>query len=289
MDDLADVFRVGSLGPSTRYYALFGHPVAHSTGPWMHNAAFAAAGLDAVYVPLDAVDFDDAMACAEWLPLVGASVTAPFKRDAARAARTCDAHTHECGAANTLHRMPDGHWHASNFDIAGFLEPMRSLDLEGRRAVVLGAGGAARAVVVGARMRGMHVTVSARRHEAAEALARELHVEVGAWPPDLENVTLVVNATPVGTWPDVDATPLKSARFGRAVVHDLVYNPEETRFLRDAAAQGCATIPGLDMLAAQAHEQFRLWTGRDVPAGVLKQAARVRLEQRRGAAQGAHA
>lgn len=286
VDDLADVFRVREQTDQTTCYALFGRPVKHSVGPWMHNAGLRAAGLDAVYVPLDAADWEDARYAADRLPLAGASVTAPYKREAAAFAARRDALTEHSGAANTLHRV-DGRWAASNFDLAGFLKPLQHVALEGRRALVLGAGGAARAVVVGLHGRGMHVTIAARRPEAADALARELDATTAPWPEHVD-ADLLVNTTPVGTWPDVDATPMPGADFGGALVYDLVYTPEDTRLLRDAAAQGCAVIGGLEMLVAQAHEQFRQWTGHDAHAGEFLEAARTLLERRR-TAQAAHA
>lgn len=281
-EDLAHVFRVREQSAATTWYGLIGHPVAHSVGPWMHNAGLAAAGLDAVYVPADAIDFADAMAFVAWMPLAGLSVTAPYKRDAAAFADTRDALTQETGAANTLFRTERG-WLASNFDVEGFLRPLREHALEGGEALVLGAGGAARAVIVGLHARGMRVTIAARRREAAEVLARELGAAVTSWPPPPGRETLLVNSTPVGTWPDTEATPLPGRALGQAIVCDLVYNPEATRLLRDAAEQGCVTVGGLGMLVEQAHEQFRQWTRRDEPAGAFVQAARAQLVRRRTA------
>lgn len=283
-DDLAHVFRVRAQSASTTWYGLIGRPVAHSVGPWMHNAGFAATGLDAVYVPADAVDFDDAMAFVTWMPLAGVSVTAPYKREAAAIADQRDALTRETGAANTLHRA-DGRWLASNFDVEGFLRPLREHVLEGGDALVLGAGGAARAVIVGLHARGMRVTVAARRREAAEALARDLGASVTTWPPPPGRETLLVNSTPVGTWPKTDASPLPGAHLGQQIVCDLVYNPEQTQLLRDAAAQGCVAVGGLGMLVEQAHEQFRQWTRLDEPAGAFVRAARAQLARRRTTAE----
>ena len=113
------------------------------------------------------------------------------------------------------------------------------------------------------------------------AFARDLGASVTAWPPPPGREVLLVNSTPVGTWPNVDASPLPGAHLGQRIVCDLVYNPEETQLLRDAAAQGCVTVGGLGMLVEQAHEQFRQWTRIDEPAGAFVHAARVQLARRR--------
>jgi 3-dehydroquinate dehydratase/shikimate dehydrogenase len=271
VDRLRREFRVGQVGPTTPVYAVVGRPIGHSVSPAMHNAAFAAAGLDGVYVPCEAADFDDFLALADALPIVGASVTAPFKEDAARTAG-------EAGALNTLRRRPDGGWDGRNTDVEGFLAPLAGEELNGLRAAVVGAGGSARSVVSGLRERGARVAIHARRPDAARGLAAALDVAAGAWPVPPGTWDLLVNTTPVGTYPEVDRSPVAAGALDGRLVYDLVYNPRPTRLLRDAAAAGCRTLDGLDMLVAQAVRQFAWWTGVTPEARVLRDAAEQRLQ-----------
>jgi 3-dehydroquinate dehydratase / shikimate dehydrogenase len=269
---LCDEFRFRSLTPETAVYGVVGRPIGHSVSPAMHNAAFAAEGLDAVYLPLEAADADDVLACTAALDLRGASVTAPFKVDLA-ARVPLDDEARAVGALNTLVRDGAG-WQGTNTDLHGLLAPLRSRLAPGRtRAAVLGGGGAARAAACALGREGVRVTVHARRREQADLLAAALGVHAADWPPAPGSWDLLVNATPVGTAPRVDDTPWPDARFDGRLVYDLVYNPRQTRLLRDAAAAGCETLGGLEMLVAQAQRQCLLWTGRLPDAGVMRAAA----------------
>jgi len=270
---MLDRYRVPRISTSTEVYGVVGNPVRHSWSPAMHNAAFAAMGRDAVYVPMTATTFDDLLAVAPAFGLCGASVTAPFKGEAWQACRTRDAWAEATGAVNTLVRTASG-WHGANSDVEGFLAPLMSRGtITGRRAVVVGAGGAARAVAVALRHAGADVAIFARRADAAVQLAERVGGTVVRGRDGMA-CDLLVNATPVGTTPDVERSPVPAEWLeGVALVYDLVYNPEQTRLLLDAAAAGCRTIGGLDMLVAQAEAQCRLWTGASAPVGVMRAAA----------------
>jgi 3-dehydroquinate dehydratase/shikimate dehydrogenase len=278
---LVDEFRVRTVTAQSAVYAVVGHPIAHSVSPAMHNAAFAALGIDAVYVPCDAVDFEDFERLAAALSIAGASVTAPYKEAAWAAQRRgreqASGERDTRDALNTLRRTVDGGWEGLNTDIDGFLAPLDDVALAERPAAVLGAGGAARGVILGLRSRGARVRVHARRPEAAADLARELGVDSGSWPPEPGSWDVLVNTTPVGTHPAVDATPLSADRLTGSLVYDLVYNPRPTRLLREAAARGVRTIDGLGMLVEQARRQFAWWTGTMPAAEVLWRAADARL------------
>jgi 3-dehydroquinate dehydratase/shikimate dehydrogenase len=268
------------VSAASAVYGVVGRPILHSLSPAMHNAAFRAAGIDAVFVPFAAADFADFVTFAEALDVAGSSVTAPFKLDAFAHATARDAISARIGSANTLKRS-DGEWSVRNTDVAGFLEPLEArLPLAGRRATVLGAGGAARAVVEALTSAGARVTIAARNRRRAVDLATPVGASVGEWPPAAGSWDVLVNATPLGTTPDVDETPLPGGPFGGELVYDLVYNPRQTRFLREARAAGCRTIEGLDMLIAQAERQFEWWTGHRPVEGVMRQAAILALERR---------
>ena len=272
---MLDEFRFHTVTSGTAIYGVVSNNVTHSMSPSMHNAAFAAAGINAAYVPLRAADFDDFLTFADAIGIKGASVTIPFKLDALEAASEVDVLTRTVGAANTLKRSASG-WAATNTDVDGFLEPLESAypgSLEGSRAAVLGAGGAARAVAVALASRGAHVTIHARRREQAADVAAAGRAQAAAWPPPNGSWDLLVNCTPLGGPAARDESPLPGGPFDGTLVYDLTYGERETPLLREARAAGCLTLDGLPMLIAQAERQFEWWTGRRPRAGVMKEAA----------------
>ncbi len=202
----------------------------------------------------------------------GASVTAPLKPAVCARAAAADDLSRRTGSVNTLLRT-EGGWEGHNYDVAGFLAPLAGHALEGIRAVVLGAGGSARTAVVRLQSRGAHVAIAARRMEQATVLAHELGAEVAPWPP-APGWDLLVNTTPVGTWPQTDRAPLERASVQGRAVYDLIYNPEETTLLPWARAAGAKTIGGLEMLVGQARHQFEWWTGVEAPTDIMAAAAR---------------
>jgi 3-dehydroquinate dehydratase/shikimate dehydrogenase len=278
-DRMHDEFGFRRIGARTEVYGVLGKPVTHSVSPAMHNAAFRATHRDAVYLPLAAADFEDFTSFADAVGLRGASVTAPFKVNAFERADECDPVSRRIQSVNTLRR--DGlRWLGCNTDVSGFLAPLESsMHLRGARAVVLGAGGAARSVSVALAAAGMRVTIAARREDQAKAVAALTDSAIAAWPPDPAAWDLLVNATPVGTAPRNGESPLPGYLFhGDKIVYDLVYNPPRTKLLSDAANAGCRTIGGLDMLVAQAQAQFEWWTGQRPAARVMRDAALARLQ-----------
>jgi 3-dehydroquinate dehydratase/shikimate dehydrogenase len=277
---LVEQYGFRSITADTRIFGIVGRPLSHSVSPAMHNAALRAAGIDAVYLSLPAVDVDDFFAFAGAFDVSGASVTIPYKVDLAARADEVDPLVRRVGALNTL-RMVGGRWHGANTDVAGFLEPLRrrGLALRGLRAAVLGAGGSARAVTVALTGAGAIVTVHARDRERAQRLAEASGAQAAAWPPASGSWELLVNCTPVGMHPAVEVTPVPAELLTGAVVYDLVYNPLETRLLADARRAGCQPIGGLDMLVAQAQDQFHWWTGQRPADGVMRKAALARLAE----------
>ena len=270
-------FRFRAVGAGTELYGLLGAPVGHSLSPAMHNAGFDAVGRDAVYLPLEAADVEDFWAFAERLQLRGASVTAPCKEQVLAGLAACEPLVEQVGAANTLQACADG-WHGRNTDVPGFLQPLEDrIALDGCRATVLGAGGVARAVAVALAGRGAQVSVCARNVEKASGVAGLIGGEAAPLPPPAGSWDLLVNTTPIGTYPDVEETPLPGGPFDGRVVYDLVYNPRETRLMAEARAAGCTAIGGLPMLVAQACRQFEWWTGSAAPLDVFQQAAERRL------------
>ena len=267
---LLSEFRFARIRRDTAVYGVLGRPVSHSLSPAMHNAGFAALGLNAAYVPLEAADVADFRTFAHASGLRGASVTAPFKIGVLEMLDEVTPVAREVRAVNTITRR-DSRWVGTNTDIDGFLDPLRRRGgVRGCRVVVLGAGGAARAVVAGLRLEGAEVAVAARRKRQAAELAEWFGIKVAEWPPKGE-CDLLVNATPVGSGatPGIAAHPA-TVRAPRA--YDLVYAPRETAFLDEYHEAGAETIGGLEMLIAQAERQFEIWTGQRPPQGLFEAA-----------------
>jgi len=271
-----DLFRVRDVRESTAVYGVAGSPIAHSASPAMHNAAYHAAGIDAIYVPVLATTVAEAAMVAEALGFSGLSITAPLKagwldRDNVD---SDDEPSRRLGVVNTLKRVGD-RWSARNLDIAGFLDPCdeRGLVLGGKSALVLGAGGAARAAAWALVQRGADVRLCARRADVAATVAADVGVRTTPWPPT-GPWDVVVNATPVGTWPRVEETPVEAQTLAATLAYDLVYNPEETAFLRQMRGAGADVIGGLDMLVGQAARQCEWWTGQRPDTQLMRAAAR---------------
>jgi shikimate dehydrogenase len=276
VDALHQEFGFRRIGAHTAIYGIAGRPVGHSLSPAMHNAAFATLGVDAVYVPLAAADVADLYESADALGLAGASVTAPYKVAVMAGLAGVDAQAAEIGAVNTLIKGSDG-WHGRNTDAQGFLAGLADVELRGLRVAVLGTGGAARAVAVAARESGAVVSCYGRDAGRVRAMVETLHVPGRVRPVPRLAWDVLVNATPVGTRPDVETSAFPEETYDGRIVYDLVYNPPSTRMMRDAAAGGCRTIGGLDMLVAQARKQTEYWTGRQPDEAVMREAARWKL------------
>jgi 3-dehydroquinate dehydratase/shikimate dehydrogenase len=262
-------FRFDRIAPDAALYGVVGKPIAHSRSPIMHNAGFAALGINAAYVPLEAADAEDFVRFARGSGLRGASITTPFKVELMRAVDQVDDLARRVGAINTLHTK-DGRWIGSNTDVDGFLEPLVArTSPAGLRATILGAGGAARAAAIALADRGAAVTIAARRQDAAAAIAADTGSVPGAWPPPPGSWDLLVNATTLGS-SVLPGNPMAGGELTGRLVYDLVYTPEETALLAEARRQGCDTIGGMEMLIAQAERQFELWTGQRPPAGLFR-------------------
>lgn len=249
---------------------IIGWPLGHTMSPLLHNWGFAQLGLPLTYMafPTPPDRLETFLAGVRALPVWGLSVTIPHKRAVMAACDHLTERAKAVGAVNTLY-WRDGKLWGENTDVAGFLAPLHAQEDLPQKAIVLGAGGAARAAVAGLQELGLTVFVSARTLEKAQALTDELGGTPLPWEERtqaLDGAGLVVNATPLGMsgerqeqspWPAETWTPSMTA-------YDMVYNPLETRMLREAKAAGASPIDGLSMFVGQGLEQFRLWTGQEL-------------------------
>ncbi len=276
----------------TQLVGLIGWPVEHSLSPAMHNAAFDALEMNWRYValPVRRDDLDAAVHGVAALGFRGCNVTVPHKTAAgSRVARSSE-EARAAGAVNTLVIDRQGsRWNVTghNTDCGGFLDGLvqAGVDPRGRRTVIVGAGGAARAATVALLRAGAsHITLLARDPERAERTANAVsrnseRITAGVLSErglvrTVRRCSLLVNATPVGMWPDDDASVWPDGvRFpNRTVVYDLVYAPRRTKLLRQAAEAGAKGLGGLDMLVGQGGRSFELWTGCAPPLDVMRTA-----------------
>ncbi len=269
---------------------LLGYPVAHSLSPSMQNAALGALGLGYEYhlMPVPPAELAAKVEEMRDISVAGFNVTIPHKVAIIPHLDELDETASSVGAVNTVVNV-GGRLRGYNTDsIASTRVLMEAYGpLDGGRAVILGAGGAARAVAAGLAPHADSITILARDAAKAEALARQIKRPTGCEirgggladaAKTINNAHILVNATPVGTYPGVDATPIDAKLIGKELlVFDLVYNPEKTRLLGDAEAAGARTVGGLRMLVYQGAEAFSLWTGRRAPVELMMSAASAAL------------
>ncbi len=276
---LAGLFRCGSLGAATAVHGLLGNPALHSLGPWLHNRAFRRLGYDGVYLPFETSRPDAVLAMLQSGRLRGLSVTAPHKGALTNLCSRLDDDAAATGAVNTITFDGAGAMVGHNTDVAGVLAALQGAAVPeggGRRAAVLGTGGAARAGAIALQRLGYQITLLGRSPDAAREFAAARGVQLASLSERVLGEirpAVVVQATPVGgAGRDPEERLLSGWRPATGTtVLDMVYQPQWTRFLRDAAAAGATAVSGVEMFLAQAAAQVRLFTGRDVPAATLRQ------------------
>lgn len=263
-----------------RHFALFGNPVGHSLSPLMINAAFGAMGIRAGYEARRVEDLEPAVRMIREKPLDGVSVTLPHKGAVMAFLDEADDDARAIGAVNTV-TNERGWLRGSNTDWKGLTAAMEErFPLGGRTIAVLGAGGVARAAVHAIlRVGGMPIVFN-RSRDRADSLARWFSCEtqplarLGAVGADV-----LINATPVGMHPRTGESPVDARLLPRFEwVVDTIYNPLQTRLLREARAAGCGVVTGLSMFVRQGAEQIRTWTGLDPPVELMERVVRTALE-----------
>jgi shikimate dehydrogenase len=265
----------------TRVYGILGRPVAHSLSPAMHNAAFRELGLNAVYVAFPVTELKQAVTGLRGLAISGVSVTIPFKEEIIPLLDDLDPQAARMGAVNTVVNR-EGRLCGSNTDWLGAVAALKAQTaIHGEHFLILGAGGAARAIAFGILEAGGRVSLTDIEPNRAAALAREFGLEALS-PQALAQcpAKMLINATPVGMAPEPDAIPMDSELLGGFdLVMDIVYRPLKTRLLAEAEARGARLIDGLQMLIHQGAAQFELWTGRPAPVEIMAQAAFAALSE----------
>ncbi|MGI4788662.1 MAG: shikimate dehydrogenase [Janthinobacterium lividum] len=275
-----------NISGTTKIVGVWGHPVGHSRSPAMHNAALKALGLDWVYVPFDVApeSVGAAVAGIRALGLVGVNVTVPLKELVLPYLDVVDDAAAQIGSVNTICNR-DGRLSGYSTDGAGFLQSLGEVgqSTQGRQALVLGAGGSARAVAFALASQGNFCWITNRTSVRAEALAADVNrvypgrAEAVGWGAETGPFDLLVNTTSLGMHPKPDERPMlpPGAFAGKPFVYDLIYVPARTRLMEQAEASGCQTMNGIKMLAHQGAISLALWTGlplSEIPVSVMEQA-----------------
>ena len=259
------------IDQSTNIYGIVGFPLGHSLSPSMHNSAFAASGLNAVYLAFETNDLAGCIRGIRAFGIRGISVTLPHKSAVISHLDEVDDLAKKIGAVNTIVNV-NGHLVGYNTDALGALKALEEkIQLSGKICIVVGAGGAARAIGFILKQKGVKLKVANRSPERGLELANFLACPYLALD-DLvaEDADILIQATSVGMTPGDNACPVTEhvLREGMLVM-DIIYNPIETRLLKIAKSRGCLTINGLGMFIHQGAEQFRLWTGMDPPFSAM--------------------
>ena len=279
---LRHLYRVEKLTKGAKIFGVIADPVRHSISPVVHNRAFQARRMDAVYLPflVSPAHLRDFFSLAEKLPLSGFSVTIPHKQKIIRYLDTVDPLARRIGAVNTVWRK-GGKWRGANTDAAGVTEPLqRILRLPKSSVLIVGNGGAARSAACALSDAGAKICLVGRNADRVRALAKVC----GAEPLLREQLTgrhfdAVVHATPLGMFPHVHECFFNGS-IPAEVVFDMVYNPLETELIKRAREQGKAVVPGVEMFIEQAVRQFEIFTGESAPKAVMSKAASEALEQK---------
>jgi shikimate dehydrogenase len=276
---------------------LIGYPVEHSVSPAMHNAAFAHLGMDDWHyelLPTPPAELPQRIAALKAEGYVGANVTVPHKQAVIPLLDRVGMAARGVNAVNTILRNEAGQLEGHNTDTPGFILDLEAHNVEvaGKHALVLGAGGSAHAVVLGLANRGATVTIINRtehnawqlREDVRKGVSRQFRVNVQpqkSLQTVLNDADLIVNCTPLGMWPEVNASPLPDDVQLKAdsIIYDLVYRPAKTRLLEQAEQAGAQAIGGIGMLIYQGAAAFELWTGQTAPVEVMRKAALQALEQ----------
>lgn len=280
---------------TTKLLGVIGDPIEHSLSPVMHNAAIAALGIDYVYLPLPVkmADLSIAIAGFKAIGLEGFSVTIPHKQTILSFLSEVSAVAKVVGAVNTVWRTDSG-WHGTNTDVEGFIAPLQAhnRDWSQINPLIIGHGGAARAVIVGLTQLGCtEIHVVGRDVQKLSQFQQSwvnaplpITINVHLWEqlPDLiSQAALVVNATPIGMYPNVEQCPIDNAAMQKlkegAIAYDLIYTPNPTQFLQQAKQQNAIAIDGLEMLVQQGVAAFKIWVGETPPVDIMRQTLQQHL------------
>jgi shikimate dehydrogenase len=280
---------------TTKLLGVIGDPIEHSLSPVMHNAAIASLGVDYVYlaIPVKTADLSIAIAGFNAIGLQGFSITIPHKQAILSFLTEVSSVAKVVGAVNTVWRTDAG-WSGTNTDVEGFIAPLQAYNRDWSQTMplILGHGGAARAVVVGLTQLGCtEIHIVGRDVQRLSQFQQSwvdaplpITINVHRWeqlPELMPKADLVVNTTPVGMYPNVEQSPIDNAAMQQlrvgAIAYDLIYTPNPTQFLQQAQQQGAIAIDGLEMLVQQGAAALKIWLGQTPPVDIMRQSLQKHL------------
>ncbi|MFP6762226.1 MAG: shikimate dehydrogenase [Planctomycetaceae bacterium] len=289
-EEMRDLYHYDRIGADTQILGVVGDPISHSLSPLIHNIALEQAGIDAVYIPfrIPQDTLPRSLTDLDWLGVHGFSVTIPHKEAARSVAQRESPTVHSTGAANTLVCGADGRWQSENTDYDAILESVLlglsagqdALDsLAGRKVILLGAGGAARAAATAMCDHGALVTIASRTRKRAQTLADEVGCQHCSWENrGAGEPEILINTTPVGMHPNVNESPfMANWMLENMLVFDTVYNPEQTLLVKDARERNCRVVTGIEMFVRQAARQFEMFTGQLCPVNQMRDSLRAAI------------
>ncbi|MHC4182648.1 MAG: shikimate dehydrogenase [Planctomycetota bacterium] len=284
VDELSSIYHFKKTNRETNLYGVIGNPVSHSMSPVIHNSSFMEKGLNSVYVPMKVLNIETFINDFRKMDFRGVSVTIPHKESILPFLDDIDPVAGKIGAINTVVNQ-DGKLTGHNTDCMAAVNGLEDgLDgekrtLKGKKVAIIGAGGAARAIAFGLKEKGCDITIYNRTLERAKKLSNDVGCKFGRFEEISElNTDILINSTSIGMFPNVEESPVpKDVLKEGMIVFDAVYNPIETRLLKDAKERGCHIVNGLTMFINQAAEQFRLWTGIEPSVKLMENVAKNML------------
>jgi 3-dehydroquinate dehydratase/shikimate dehydrogenase len=283
-EQMTEIYNYDKIHSDTEVFGVIGDPIAHSLSPIIHNAAFRKAGMNRVYIPIriPREDLSGFIEDARTLGIRGLSVTIPHKEEILKALTWAEPTARGVGAVNTVLFGEPASVEGYNTDLPAAMESLDDVltktgsiatPVAGRTALVLGSGGAAKALAFGLKQRGADVVISGRTTAKAEELADSLGCGVVEWNTRHDvSASILVNCTPVGMHPNVDETPYDGRYLDPSMtVFDTIYNPENTLLIKQARENECTVVTGVDMFVRQAGLQFKLFTDRDASLPLMRE------------------
>jgi 3-dehydroquinate dehydratase/shikimate dehydrogenase len=286
LHDFQRLYRADTATRKTVIYGVIGNPIGHSLSPLLHNTGYIAAKCDAMFVPFLVENLGEFVNAIPEFGLHGIAVTIPHKKAIMKHLAYCEPIAEEIGAVNTVVVGKSGKLRGSNTDYLGVLGALKGkLRLQGARALILGAGGSARAAAFALTHAGAEVLICARRQGPARELARACKGQVIAQRQlSSTRFDLIVNTTPLGMYPNPNVSPLSARELNAEFVMDLIYRPMETGLLRIAKKKGISLISGVEMFLAQGFAQWELFMGGKAPEAAMRRALLAKLRAEESAA-----
>lgn len=255
-----------NINSETKLFAVLGKPIKHSKSPLIHNLALRESKINAIYLAFEITNIKNAIIAMKEFNITGYSITIPYKTIAMKYLDEIEKKAKKMGAINTIFNK-DGKLFGYNTDCLGAINSLKQKTiLKKKKVYLIGAGGVARAIIAGLQEEKAITTVFDINNTKAKSLAKEFNAKTRDLKKIDSNCDILINATPIGMHPNIKQTPFpKELLKKEMIVFDVVYNPLETKLIKESKKIGCKTIPGVEMFLEQAFEQFRIWNNKEPP------------------------